>query len=298
MRARRGFAGLPIFGTAAAGVVIGHWISYRLAVPDAHLRHHVLLASGHGHWLPLVKLAAAFALAGMVTLAARFASRTPPTAGADALTWAVSRLAIVQAVAFTGMEAVERLGSGAPVAGMFAHHLFLLGIAVQLLVACAGGAFLYWLSRDGPARRRGGPLAPPRAAAAPAFALAAPTSSRRPPGRPAGTPASAVPLPPSSHPPPPFPPAPARAIRAWRRSSIRAKERTPDANEEAAGERRRSRRALTAVLVILPAGVASAHEEREIGPYTVAVGFGDEPAYAGVRTASRCSSTRRPPTTP
>lgn len=147
MRTRRAFGGLPIFGTAAAGVVIGHWISYRLAVPDTHLRHHVLLASGHGQWLVVVKLAVAIALAGIVTLAARFASRTAPSGGADALSWAVCRLAIVQAAAFTGMEAVERVFSGAPVAGMFAHHLFLLGLAVQLLVACAGGAFLYWLSR-------------------------------------------------------------------------------------------------------------------------------------------------------
>src|SRR4051812_34595561 len=147
MRAGRPFAGLPLFGTAAAGVVLGHWISYELAVPDAHLRHHVLLASGHGHWLLVVKLAVAFALAGILTVVARFAARTSPTGGTDALTWAVSRLALIQAVAFAGMEAVERLGGGAPVAGMFAHHLFLLGIAVQLLVACAGGAFLFWLSR-------------------------------------------------------------------------------------------------------------------------------------------------------
>jgi hypothetical protein len=147
MRTRRAFSGLPIFGTAAAGVVVGHWISYQLAVPDTHLRHHVLLASGHGHWLLLVKLAVAVALAGAVTVVVRFASRTGPAGGADGLSWLVGRLALVQAVAFTGMEIVERLGSGAPVAGMFAHHLFLLGLAVQLLVASAGGALLTWLSR-------------------------------------------------------------------------------------------------------------------------------------------------------
>lgn len=42
---------------------------------------------------------------------------------------------------------------------------------------------------------------------------------------------------------------------------------------------------LAAVLVIVPAGVASAHEEREIGPYSVAVGFGDEPSYAGTENS-------------
>jgi hypothetical protein len=57
------------------------------------------------------------------------------------------RLAIVQTVAFTGMEIVERIGGGAPVGTMFGHHLFVLGLAVQLLVACAGGTLLLWLSR-------------------------------------------------------------------------------------------------------------------------------------------------------
>ena len=148
MHRRRAFGGLPIFGTAAAGVVIGHWISYRVAVPDGHLRHHVLQASGHGGWLVVVKVATALAIAGAVTLAARFSRRTAPAVGGlDALTRLIGRLALVQTVAFAGMEAVERLGSGVPVAGMFAHHLFLLGLAVQLLVACAGGAFLLWLSR-------------------------------------------------------------------------------------------------------------------------------------------------------
>jgi hypothetical protein len=147
MRGRRAFGGLPVFGMAAAGVVVGHWISYRLALPDGHLRHHVLLTTGHGHWLLVVKLGAALALAGVATVVARFAGRVPPQGGSEALAWAICRLAVVQAVAFTGMEAVERLGSGAPVGGMFAHHLFALGLAAQFLVACAGGAFLYWLSR-------------------------------------------------------------------------------------------------------------------------------------------------------
>ena len=36
-----------------------------------------------------------------------------------------------------------------------------------------------------------------------------------------------------------------------------------------------------AVLMLIP-GVASAHEEKEVGPYLMAVGFGTEPdAYAG-----------------
>ena len=147
MRGRRAFGGLPIFGTAAAGVVVGHWISYRLAVPDPQARFSVLAASGHGHWVFVVKIAVALALAGVVTLASRFGSRTPPEMGSGALAWVIWRLAVVQAVAFTGMEIVERIGGGAPVGTMFGHHLFVLGLAVQLLVACAGGSLLLWLSR-------------------------------------------------------------------------------------------------------------------------------------------------------
>jgi hypothetical protein len=37
----------------------------------------------------------------------------------------------------------------------------------------------------------------------------------------------------------------------------------------------------SAALIVLPATAALAHVEREFGPYTVALGFGTEPAYVG-----------------
>jgi hypothetical protein len=36
-----------------------------------------------------------------------------------------------------------------------------------------------------------------------------------------------------------------------------------------------------AAIVVLPATAAFAHAEREVGPFTVAIGFGTEPAYVG-----------------
>ncbi len=39
------------------------------------------------------------------------------------------------------------------------------------------------------------------------------------------------------------------------------------------------------LLVALGAAPASAHEERKVGRYAVAVGFGDEPAYAGTKNS-------------
>lgn len=38
---------------------------------------------------------------------------------------------------------------------------------------------------------------------------------------------------------------------------------------------------VVAAMLAFAAGPASAHEERDVGPYTFAVGFGQEPAYAG-----------------
>jgi hypothetical protein len=39
------------------------------------------------------------------------------------------------------------------------------------------------------------------------------------------------------------------------------------------------------LLTVTGAGPASAHESRKVGPYTLGVGFGDEPAYAGAQNS-------------
>jgi hypothetical protein len=46
---------------------------------------------------------------------------------------------------------------------------------------------------------------------------------------------------------------------------------------------------LAGLLVALLAGPAAAHEERQVGKYHFAVGFGDEPAYAGEKNTRRRS---------
>jgi len=42
---------------------------------------------------------------------------------------------------------------------------------------------------------------------------------------------------------------------------------------------------LAAVLVVALSGPASAHEERKVGAYHFAVGWGEEPAYAGIKNS-------------
>ena len=38
-----------ILGVAAGGLLLGHWLTYLVEVPDAHARAGVLAASGHGY---------------------------------------------------------------------------------------------------------------------------------------------------------------------------------------------------------------------------------------------------------
>ena len=57
------------------------------------------------------------------------------------------RLAGMQVAAFTALEVSERLRSGIPVGEMFHNHLFPIGIAIQLVVACVGALLLRWLAR-------------------------------------------------------------------------------------------------------------------------------------------------------
>src|SRR5438874_641863 len=149
MRAVTRIRTVPLAGVAAAGVVLGHWAAYRIAVPQAHLRQQVLAESGHGYWILAIKAAVILGLTGAGALFARHV-RDGSRGGrshVDTYTAVVIRLAFLQAIAFTATETVERAVAGAPVAGMFAHHLFVLGLAVQFLTACLGALVVVLLCR-------------------------------------------------------------------------------------------------------------------------------------------------------
>jgi len=149
MPERRAVAGFPLAGTAVAGVVMGHWLAYVLAVSDPHVRAEVLAASGHSYWVLAIKVAVVLGLTALGTvlfrhLGARTRGGEPPE---EPFSWIAARLSTLQVVAFTAMEVTERLVVGAPVAHMFHHHLFIMGLAIQLLVACAGALLLLWFTR-------------------------------------------------------------------------------------------------------------------------------------------------------
>jgi hypothetical protein len=117
-------------GIAGAGVLVTHWLSYRLAVPHAHHRADVLHDSGHAHWpvLSVVGLAL-FTVAALRLCAHGWRGRPMPGLRATAL-----RLAALQAVGWTAVEVGERALSGR-LATLDDNAVLLLGLGVQLAVA-------------------------------------------------------------------------------------------------------------------------------------------------------------------
>lgn len=144
MEERRSARGLPLFGLAAAGTVLGHWLAYLIAIPASPNRARVLAQSGHGYWLLAVQVATALAAIGLALLAVR---RLRARAPQPPLTFAFHRLALYQASMFVGVEIVERLIVGVPMSQLFGHDVFFFGLLVQVVVAALGARFLRWFER-------------------------------------------------------------------------------------------------------------------------------------------------------
>jgi hypothetical protein len=162
MHERRTVGGFALAGTAVGGVVLAHWLAYVLAIPAAHVRAEVLAASGHSYWVLGVKLAVVLGLAAFGTAFLRHVGRVAPggESGRDAFSPIATRLIFLQVIAFTAMEVTERLVVGAPLAHLFHHRIFLMGLALQLIVGAAGALLLLWLGRA--AERVAEALARPR----------------------------------------------------------------------------------------------------------------------------------------
>jgi hypothetical protein len=133
-------------GTAASGVVLGHWLTYVLAIPEAPARNQILIHAGHSYWPFAVQAAVVLAVVALGSLILRHVTSLTSWMDPreDRLSRVALRLAWVQIAGFTLMEGAERWVAGAPVTGMFQHHLFLTGLLIQVLVAC-GGAFILLL---------------------------------------------------------------------------------------------------------------------------------------------------------
>ena len=105
--------GLPTFGLAMAGLVLGHVLAYLIAVPDPHHRAFVLQRTGHEYLPAMAEAALVLALAGMAAVVIR-AFAPGPRGGSERFSRLAGRLGLVQVLAFGGLEVVERIVAGAP----------------------------------------------------------------------------------------------------------------------------------------------------------------------------------------
>ena len=137
--------GLPVFGTAMAGLMLGHTLSYLIAVPDPHRRQFVLEQTGHGYMPALTQVTLMVAVAAMAALVARaFGRRADRTETFPAV---ARTLAVVQVCAFVGQEVLERLVAHAPLHTLGHDHVLLTGIAMQVAIAVVAARVLQWVAR-------------------------------------------------------------------------------------------------------------------------------------------------------
>jgi hypothetical protein len=150
MSGRRTLRGLPVVGAAFGGVVLGHWVSYLLAMPSAGIRDEVLAATGHAYWLTAVKQAVVLAAVSLAAIAMREFRRVraqdehPESVGPGSL---ALRLAGLQVVGFLALELTERVAAGAPISSILAHHVLVLGLLVQVVLAASAALLLSVFAR-------------------------------------------------------------------------------------------------------------------------------------------------------
>jgi hypothetical protein len=117
------------------GLIAGHALAYRLAIPDAHARADALAHSGHGYfgYAPLA-LTICFGLL-LIALAIRALAAFR---GAPSRPAASPVLVLLPPLAFALQEHLERLIYSGHVSWTTAlQPTFLLGLALQLPFACA-----------------------------------------------------------------------------------------------------------------------------------------------------------------
>jgi hypothetical protein len=137
--------GFPIFGTAAAGLVLGHALAYLIAIPDPHQRVFALQRTGHEYLPALDQAVLMLVVAGMAAVVIRAFAHTGDR------TERFGRLArvlvVAQTCAFAAQEVLERLVSRAPLGGLAHDHILVTGIAVQIVVAIVAAGILWLFAR-------------------------------------------------------------------------------------------------------------------------------------------------------
>lgn len=128
-----------ILGVAAAGLAIGHWITYAFGMPDAHVRSRVLADTGHGYLGLATQLAVAAGIASLaIVFALQLTRRTSGQCHAGTFLW----LAGFQVAAFVALEVLERLAAGSPLDHLVLTAILPIGLVVQVVIAASGALLL------------------------------------------------------------------------------------------------------------------------------------------------------------
>ena len=138
--------GLPVFGTAAAGLVLGHALAYLIAIPDPHQRVFALQRTGHAYLPALDQAVLMLVVAGMAAVVVR-AFAHPDRGATDRFGRLARVLVVAQTCAFAAQEVLERLVSRAPLGGLAHDHILVTGIAVQVVVAIVAASILWLFAR-------------------------------------------------------------------------------------------------------------------------------------------------------
>jgi hypothetical protein len=132
------------FLLVAAGLTIGHSLSYLIAIPDPGRRALVLHQTGHGYLHVLADLATILATAALVTAALRtLGEGTVVRSETSRLVW---RVGAAQVAAFLAMEIGERIASHVALTELLTDRILAIGIVVQLVVAALGVLVLRWVA--------------------------------------------------------------------------------------------------------------------------------------------------------
>ena len=175
---------------AAAGLVGAHVLAYVIALPDPAVRATFLRASGHSYFSAATVVAIVAAIFGSFAAAALgFRKRQAATPR-----WrdAAVRIALIQTAAFAVLEIAERAAAGVSPT-VIGPRLALIGVAVQIVVACVAALVLLlvcrvatfvWRALAGRperVRRASRPLPTPLVTSLPQLAFAGGFDSRAPP---------------------------------------------------------------------------------------------------------------------